>query len=201
MYQIILLFRLLVYLLNSRIKLCTVRILQDKVSVGWYLWPEKFEVYSPRTATSVMPKRDPDSEAAYKKLLESFESSTFWSTLLSYLSQEISRDREDNFSTSNANLFKSIFQIYEDSFLEIVKPEVTKLCESSEKNQQRAATEILAGIIRGSKHWPLNRLQALWSWLIPLLEHTFNSVTPDSLVYWERFLSYVLVCNIFFLIG
>ncbi|RGB33631.1 hypothetical protein C1646_815894 [Rhizophagus diaphanus] len=167
-------------------------ILQDKVSVGWYLWPEKFEVYSPRTATSVMPKLNPDSEAAYKKLLESFESSKFWSTLLSYLSQEISRDREDNFSTSNANLFKSIFQIYEDTFLEIVKPEVTKLCESSEKNQQRAATEILAGIIRGSKHWPLNRLQALWSWLIPLLEHTFNSVTPDSLVYWERFLSYVL---------
>jgi len=51
----------------------------------------------------------------------------------------ITRDREDNFSTSNANLFKSIFRIYEDS-LEIVKPEITK---SSEKNQQHAATEIL----------------------------------------------------------
>jgi proteasome activator subunit 4 len=143
-----------------------------------------------------MPRLDPDSEAAYHKLLESFKSSTFWSTLLSYLSQETSRDKEDNFSTSNANLFKSIFQTYEDSFLEIVKPEVIKLCESLEKNQQRAATEVLAGIIRGSKHWPLNRLQALWSWLIPLLEQTFNSVTPDSLIYWERFLSYVLVSYI-----
>ena len=86
-----------------------------------------------------MPKLDPYSETAYKKLLENFGSSMFWSTLLSYLSQEIARDREDNFSTSNANLFKSIFRIYEDS-LEIVKPEITK---SSEKNQQHAATEVL----------------------------------------------------------
>ncbi|CAI2164709.1 4841_t:CDS:10 [Funneliformis geosporum] len=166
--------------------------LQDKVCVGWYIWPVNFVAYSPRTTKIVMPKINPDSEAAYKKLLESFESALFWSTLLSYLSQETSRDKEDNFSTCNANLFKSIFQIYEDSFLEIVKPEVLKLCKSLEKNQQRAATEILAGIIRGSKHWPLNRLQALWSWLIPLLEQTFNSITPDSLVYWDRFLNYVL---------
>ncbi|CAG8443048.1 10173_t:CDS:10 [Funneliformis mosseae] len=166
--------------------------LQDKVCVGWYIWPIKFEAYSPRTKTSVMPKINPDSEAAYNKLLENFESSLFWSTLLSYLSQETSRDKEDNFSTCNANLFKSIFQIYEDSFLDIVKPEVLKLCKSPEKNQQRAATEILAGIIRGSKHWSLNRLQAFWSWIIPLLEQTFNSITPDSLVYWDRFLNYVL---------
>ncbi|CAG8556307.1 650_t:CDS:10, partial [Racocetra fulgida] len=84
------------------------------------------------------------SQAAFNKFLERFNSSTFWSSLLSYLSQEFVRDREDNFSMINAHLFKSIFQMYEDTFLEVAKPEIAKLCESAEKNQQRAASEILA---------------------------------------------------------
>ncbi|CAG8434329.1 1354_t:CDS:10 [Diversispora eburnea] len=164
--------------------------LQDKTNMGWYVWSDTITVYSPRTSTSLMPNIDPSCQNAFNKFLESFNSSAFWSALLSYLSQESSRDRDDNFSMINAHLFKSIFQTYEDVFLEIVKPEIVKLCESAEKNQQRAASEILAGLIRGSKHWSLKRLQSLWDWLISVIRPTFNSITPDSLVYWERFLGY-----------
>ncbi|CAG8548665.1 30916_t:CDS:10 [Gigaspora margarita] len=163
---------------------------QDKTNVGWYVWPDNISVYSPCTVSNTIPSCESSSQAAFNKFLESFNSSTFWSSLLSYLSQEFVRDREDNFSMINAHLFKSIFQMYEDTFLEVAKPEIAKLCESAEKNQQRAASEILAGLIRGSKHWRLDKLQALWDWAIPVLEKTFSSITPDSLVYWERFLGY-----------
>ncbi|KAG9300251.1 hypothetical protein G9A89_011324 [Geosiphon pyriformis] len=163
--------------------------LQDKMNLGWFAWPDKYEVYIPRT--EAMPRIDPASEAAYNKFLESFSDPQFWGSLTSYLSQESSRDREDKFSIPNGHLFKSIFQMYEDQFLEIVKPEVARLCEKpEEKHEQRAAAEILAGIVRGSKHWRQNTLRAMWEWLIPLLEKTFNAITPDSLTYWERFLSY-----------
>ncbi|CAJ0904050.1 1258_t:CDS:10 [Entrophospora sp. SA101] len=167
-------------------------ILQDKTNIGWYVWPEKLQYYVPRTNSITMPAVDNLSNPAYLKLLEKFSENSFWSSFILYLSQESTRDREDVFSVINANLFKSIFQMYEDSFLEIIIPEITKLCKSTEKHQQRAVSEIMAGIVRGSKHWKLESLKSLWSWLIPLLENTFNLITPDSLIYWEKFLGYCL---------
>src|SRR6185369_12405451 len=116
------------------------RILQDKTNIGWYVWPEKFTYYALRTASIIMPEVDDLSKPAYLKLLEKFREASFWTSFISYLSQESTRDREDAFSVINAHLFKSIFQMYEDSFLEIIEPEIKKLCKSTEKHQQRAVS-------------------------------------------------------------
>ncbi|CAG8466985.1 9745_t:CDS:10 [Ambispora leptoticha] len=165
--------------------------LHDKMNIGWYAWPDKYDAYIPRPESFDFPKFEPTSEEAYKKFLEIFSTSDFWEKFTHFLSQESSRDREDNFSVLNGHLFKSIFQMFEDQFLETVKPLIEKMCENpEEKHRQRAAAEILAGIVRGSKHWKLSRSKAMWDWLIPLLEKTFNAISLDSLTYWERFLSY-----------
>jgi proteasome activator subunit 4 len=168
-------------------------VLQDKLSVGWYSWPDEYSVYMPRTDDKALPRVDAASQDAFNKFIESFGSSEFWPKLMTFMSQESTRDRDDNFSVVNAHLFKSIFQMYEDQFLDYVKPELAKMCAISEKNQQRAAAELLAGLIRGSKHWKLSSSRVLWEWVIPLLEKTFSTVTPDSLIYWEKFLGYCCV--------
>ncbi|CAG8507014.1 6948_t:CDS:10 [Ambispora gerdemannii] len=165
--------------------------LHDKMNIGWYAWPDKYDAYIPRLDSIDFPKFEPSSEGAYKKFLEIFSDQKFWTEFKKYLSQESSRDREDNFSVLNGHLFKSIFQMFEDQFLDIVKPEIEEMCEDpEEKHRQRAAAEILAGIVRGSKHWKLSSSRKMWEWLIPLLEKTFDAITPESLTYWERFLSY-----------
>ena len=64
---------------------------------------------------------------------------------------------------------------------------------STERASQRAAAEVTAGLIRGSKQWPPEHFGVLLSALQPLLTAAFENVTPDSLRDWESSLCDALV--------
>ena len=40
-------------------------------------------------------------------------------------------------------------------------------------------------MIRGSKHWPLQKQKRVWDWLTPLLPSIFDGITPETQVAWE----------------
>lgn len=66
---------------------------------------------------------------------------------------------------------------------------VFKLIKTDDQNKQRAAAELLAGVIGGSKHWSQDRQEHLWAWLKPLLPRILDSnVKPDTLPVWTAFL-------------
>jgi proteasome activator subunit 4 len=70
-----------------------------------------------------------------------------------------------------------------------VKPIVTDLVADIDQNKQRAAAEIIAGIIGGSKHWSGAAQRRLWEWLQPILELSLGSnVKTDTLTVWSSFL-------------
>ncbi|KAF9586315.1 hypothetical protein BGW38_007062 [Lunasporangiospora selenospora] len=167
-------------------------LLDDSLSTGWLVWPKSFKAYLPRTNDFVMPEVDSESRPAFDHLEQFFSQSLFWEKLSDYLAQEPVRgERHDAFSSEHARFFKSIFGLWEDKFLDQVEPVVVSLCNRvDDKNAQRTVTEIIGGMIRGSKHWKKESLDKMWLWLTPLLKKTFQLCTPDSLVYWERFVKY-----------
>ncbi|KAJ3092428.1 hypothetical protein HK102_007439 [Quaeritorhiza haematococci] len=62
---------------------------------------------------------------------------------------------------------------------------------SSEKSRQRAAAELLTGLIRGTKHWSWKRQRSMWDgWLGGLVEDVLSACTPQGLLYWDQFLRY-----------
>lgn len=40
-------------------------------------------------------------------------------------------------------------------------------------------------MVRGSKHWPLQKQKRVWDWLTPLLPSIFDGITPETQVAWE----------------
>ncbi|KAG0312267.1 hypothetical protein BGZ99_009606 [Dissophora globulifera] len=167
-------------------------LLDDSVATGWLAWPKSFKAYLPRTESFVMPEIEVESRAAYSHLEQFFGQASFWEKLIEFMVQEPVRgERHDAFSSEHARLYKSIFGMWEDKFLDVVEPFIVKLCSTvDDKNAQRTATELVGGLIRGSKHWKKSALDRMWSWLTPLLKKAFQLCTPDSLVYWERFVKY-----------
>lgn len=157
------------------------------------MWPKTFKAYLPRSDSFVMPEVDTESRPTFDYLEEFFGQVSFWDRLIEFMVQEPVRgERHDAFSSDHARFYKSIFGLWEDKFLDIVQPALTKLAARvDDKNAQRAASELIGGLIRGSKHWKKGQLNGMWSWLTPLLKKTFQQCTPDSLVYWERFVKYV----------
>lgn len=140
-----------------------------------------------------MPEVDAESRPTFDHLEEFFGQASFWDKLIEFMAQEPVRgERHDAFSSDQARFYKSIFGLWEDKFLDVVQPVMVKLASRvDDKNSQRTAAELIGGLIRGSKHWKKGQLDGMWSWLTPLLKKTFQQCTPDSLVYWERFVKYV----------
>ena len=49
---------------------------------------------------------------------------------------------------------------------------------------QRCAAEVIAGLIRGSKHWPFAKTEAMWNVLCPILRTAFSNVNVESISDW-----------------
>ncbi|EIE84146.1 hypothetical protein RO3G_08856 [Rhizopus delemar RA 99-880] len=166
-------------------------LLVDDTTLGWYVWPTCYTAYKTNTRDTLFETIEPDSLDAFNVFSETFTSIEYWTKLSAYLSEEVHQKNEDSFSESHARLFSSIFQTFQDLPLEAAKPSIESLCEAmDQKNAQRAASEILAGLIRGTKHWRLSKLDDLWQWLGPVLQKVFAGITPDSLTYWESFVKF-----------
>lgn len=59
----------------------------------------------------------------------------------------------------------------------------------ADKFKQRAATELLTGLIRGSKHLPGTVSKQLWDWFTPRLPEIYAKLTLDTLTIWQSFIS------------
>ncbi|KAG0235309.1 hypothetical protein BGW42_005476 [Actinomortierella wolfii] len=167
-------------------------LLDDSIATGWLVWPKTFQAYLPRTDDFEFPAIDADSQAAYAVIEEAFGKSEFWESFMAVMSQEPVRgEAYDAFVSEHARLYKSVFGMWEDRFLDVVAPIAERLCrQTDDKNCQRACAELMAGMIRGSKHWRKASLDRMWRWAIPLLKRTLQQCTPDALMYWERFVHY-----------
>ncbi|KAG0225196.1 hypothetical protein B0O80DRAFT_458867 [Mortierella sp. GBAus27b] len=167
-------------------------LLDDNDATGWLVWPKSFKAYLPRTESFTMPEIDVSSKPAFEHLEEFFSQASVWEKLMEYMSEEPLRgERGDAFNMEHAKLYKSVFGLWEDKFLDQVQPIIVKLCSTvDDRNAQRAATELVGGLIRGSKHWKKSSLDRMWAWLTPVIQKAFQQCTPDSISYWVRFVRY-----------
>lgn len=83
----------------------------------------------------------------------------------------------------------SLAALVEDDCFEVLRPAVEKLIADPDQNKQRAAAELLGGLIGGSKNWPTDAQDRLWAWGMPLIDKTLTStVKTDTLSIWTSFL-------------
>lgn len=56
--------------------------------------------------------------------------------------------------------FQGLFRNYGDSVLPLFKPHIERLASDPQESSQRCLTEIVAGLMRGSKHWGFLKVQS-----------------------------------------
>jgi hypothetical protein len=156
--------------------------------------PDSFDVHS-EDLSQRLPFFDGDSSEAIQIFKSTFSKPEFWQKLAEYQSQESSRSRE-NFNSQFAMFINVLSNQFEDLFVDVgIRPIVEKLLtDPAEKSKQRAGAEILAGLVRGSKHWSKSKMEKFWSWASPLIITGLQASTADSLRYWVDFLNSISVC-------
>ncbi|KAG9123719.1 hypothetical protein FRC07_014176 [Ceratobasidium sp. 392] len=133
---------------------------------------------------------DPASTEALETIKETILASSFWEKLGLLYSQESSRGNSNiELRIDNVDFIKTLFKMFEIAPLKPMLVVVEELWQESDKFKQRAAGEILAGAMRGSKHWPKPSHAELWTWFEQRLPQMFDQIKPDSIRIWEGMLT------------
>ena len=54
--------------------------------------------------------------------------------------------------------------------MSVFQSHIEKLVGSPEESQQRAAAEMVYGLVRGMRFWDFQSAQQAWSWLLPVFQ-------------------------------
>merc|ERR1719186_2323673 len=103
--------------------------------------------------------------------------------LIEFLSLEEIKGK-DRFDSKRFCMWKGIFRNFGFKVLEQLKEPLEKLCNDHQESSQRCAAEMMAGLIRGSKHWTWSMTESLWSWLVPLIRSAVDKVTVETIGDW-----------------
>ncbi|RKP08827.1 hypothetical protein THASP1DRAFT_29379 [Thamnocephalis sphaerospora] len=161
--------------------------LQDKGYVGLHIWPKTMAVYRSGDEAQYPAAVDTESDACRETLRDAFRSPEFWERVSKFAAEERSRGGEERFTQRVALLYKLAAEQFGVSVLDAALPVVTKLCQTTDENRyQRAAAELVAGLIAGSKHWPSTSRARLWDALLPLLRQAIDNSTPETLPHWDK---------------
>ncbi|PBC33887.1 Proteasome activator complex subunit [Apis cerana cerana] len=151
--------------------------------LGFYTWPKKILMYAP---TSQQPCLDPNVRKLtdYEKEIDLFfNDSQNIEKLIKFYSLETKKDK-DKFSYYKYRLFKGLFRNHGIIFLKKLLPHLHELVKDKQESSQRCAAEIVAGIIKGSKHWPFNMVCEMWDSLLPIIKLVLINMTPETLADW-----------------
>jgi proteasome activator subunit 4 len=90
---------------------------------------------------------------------------------------------------------------FEDDYLDTILSGIEPLITDSDRFKQRACAEVLLGLLRGkvvvsstirslrvllgSKHWPKQKWEKLWSWTLQRMDTIFAQIKPDTIQFWE----------------
>ncbi|KAK0473258.1 hypothetical protein IW261DRAFT_1553160 [Armillaria novae-zelandiae] len=162
----------------------------DTFLQGWVAWSASIGLYRPAdTVKSTFQPWDRSSQEAIKALRTVTADPSYWKNLSTYFSEE---NHEVSLTQDNVSCVKSIFQVLEDAPFPALKPTLEALIVDREPDKQRAAAELIAGVLGGSKHWPLNKQKVLWAWFKPLIKQIINTnLKSDTLLVWTSFLEYM----------
>lgn len=58
--------------------------------------------------------------------------------------------------------FQGLFRNFGDSILPVFKPHLERLADDQQESSQRCLTEIVAGLMRGSKHWGFKKVKNIF---------------------------------------
>ncbi|KAJ7102239.1 hypothetical protein B0H15DRAFT_813790 [Mycena belliarum] len=162
----------------------------DKDPPGWLVWGCSFTVYKlPDRTSSTFQPWETKSAPAIAALREIVLTPTFWAKLAIFFAEQ---NTETEIIMDNVSYVKSIFQLLENAPFEALRPTLDTLISEKEPDKQRALAEFIAGLIGGSKHWPLSQQDALWQWFQPIMVNIFGpNLKTDTVTIWASFLEYV----------
>ncbi|XP_037083000.1 proteasome activator complex subunit 4B-like isoform X1 [Pollicipes pollicipes] len=151
-----------------------------KMKWGYSWWPRELRLYRQQPQLQEKPA---DEGEAVRAVREFFSNAESVAKLVGFLSLEEHKGR-DVFAETTFIVFKGLFRNHGEELLEVFKPHLDRLSKEVTESSQKCLCEIVAGVIRGSKHWSFESVQRMWQYLLPLLRSCIAKINQETAENW-----------------
>ncbi|XP_058840319.1 proteasome activator complex subunit 4B-like [Topomyia yanbarensis] len=151
---------------------------------GFFGWSNNFTVYAPSQDQPKLDRSLEEMNESEKIIFQFFNVQENVDKLIKFWSLEEKKGR-DKFNRNRFCLLKGLANTFGDlffsKFIQHLRPLID---DKASESSHRCAAEIMAGIMRGAKHWPFDKTAKMYGELVPLIRLALNNVTVDTDVYW-----------------
>jgi len=159
----------------------------DKNYIGWNSWPVDMQTYLPKGQQPAHASTEIDTLCE-----EFFGDAEFVRKWVDFAAQAKSDGSAPPFHDPRAEVFKGIAKNFGGKALKFFQPEVERLLvedpadgAGEHASKLRCAAEMVAGLVRGAKHWSYNETEELWAWVIPVLRKVLPTLSNLSIGDWS----------------
>ncbi|RWS23352.1 proteasome activator complex subunit 4-like protein, partial [Leptotrombidium deliense] len=153
----------------------------------FYKWPQsELFVYEDSSKQPKVNRNVDELPEEEKIVFEYFTDNALVTKLIDLLPLE-ENEESDNFNGELFSLFKRLSCNFSLNVFEKITPKILHLVSSTNKSKQICASEIIIGLIRGSKHWPLIDLKNIRDLLTPIIQEMFRKITQETCFNWGIF--------------
>lgn len=157
----------------------------DSHSFNWLTSPKLIPYYQGQASIQL----NSSFQSCFDYFSKSMHSETYWRLLLA-----LNSESAKNFNYGTAKQLARIFSLVQplDALMPVLQEYVDNIAEA---NQQRAAAEVVAGLLRGSKHWDRSKPHQ-FDVISRILRQALEGCSPEGLMCWMDCIIFAGVCLI-----
>lgn len=151
---------------------------------GFFGWTPVVEAYAPSAQQPRLDRKIEELSEHEKHLHAFFSHKPNLDKLIAFWSLEEKKGKE-KFNRSRFWLIKATFDTFGDEFLDDFLSHMPALIENkTNESSHRCAAEIIAGILRGAKHWDYERTAKMYEKVVPLIRMALSNITNETDGFW-----------------
>lgn len=151
---------------------------------GFFGWSSNFMVYAPSAQQPKLNRQRNELNSSEQIIYDFFANRSNIQKLIKFFSLE-ENPGEEQFSNTRSCLMKGICNTFGDVLLDPILEHVQSMIEDeNSESSHRGATEIMAGIMKGIKHWTFDMTVKMYDKLKPLIRSALENITDETVNFW-----------------
>lgn len=151
---------------------------------GFFGWSPNFSVYAPNAQQPKLNRPPNELNASELIIYNFFGDAKNIDRLIGFWSLEEKKGNE-KFNRARSFLLKGLCDLFGDVLLEPYWAHLKRLIDDkNSESSHRCAAEMMAGIMRGMKHWTFEMTTQAYDQLKPLIRLALNNITVETDVFW-----------------
>lgn len=151
---------------------------------GFFGWSSSFSAYAPSHQQPKLDRTRNEMSIAEQIIFDFFSIDSNFDKLIAFWSLEEKKGKE-KFNRSRAFLIKGLVSMFGEAFSDVLCSHIQRLIDIKDaESNHRCAAELMAGLMRGLKHWPFDKTERIYGNLKPLIRSALNNITVETDVFW-----------------